>query len=174
MEQGVAPEWVTAYLPILLWTAIVIGAVWLVLAFFDYRNRQAYNLTMSDRGGASGEDPGFLKVDKEKRDAAIAAGEAFDRKVAAKEAARAAAEAPSTSTATGVAGWGAGIFAFLTMITAVIGAFGRVEYYDSAARQLTNVERLGEIIGTYWLGFIIVLILIAIQIWQFATSMKKS
>ena len=174
MEQGVAPEWVVAYLPIMLWAAIAVGAVWLVLTVLDYMNRRAYNLTMSDRGGSPGAEPGFLKVDQEKRDAVIAAGEKFDEKIAAQEAARAAAQAPVPSRATHVAGWGAGVFGVLTLLTAVIGAFGRVEFYDTAARQLTNFERLGQIIGTYWLGFVIVLILIAIQIWQFALTMKKS
>ncbi len=174
MERGLAPEWVASALPILLGVAIALGAIWLGLALLDYLNRRAYNLTVADRTGNGGSKPGFLSVDQEKRDAAIAAGEAFDQKIAQQEAERAAKSAPTASRAASFAGWGAGIFGFLTMITAALGAFGRIEYYDAAARQLTNFERLGQIIETYWIGFLIVAIMIAIQIYQFIVTVKKS
>lgn len=169
MEPGLAPGWVESALPILLGVAVVLGVIWLGLALLDRLNRRAYNLTVADRTGNGGRQPDFLKVDEEKRAAAIEAGKAFDEKVARSEA----AAAPGRNAAQAYAGWGAGLFAFLTLATAIIGAFARVEYYDTAVRQISNFERLGQIIETYWLGFIVVLLLIAIQIYQFIVTVKK-
>lgn len=170
MEPGLAPGWVESALPILLGAAVVLGLVWLGLALLDYFNRRAYNLTVADRTGNGGRQPDFLGVDHEKRAAAMEAGKAFDEKVAREEE---AAASGGKSAARDYAGWGASIFAFLTLATAVIGAFARVEYYDTAVRQFSNFERLGQIIQTYWLGFIVVLLLIAIQIYTFIVTVRK-
>lgn len=171
MEPGVAPEWVVEYLPVFLWAAAAVGAIWLVLTILDYLNRRAYNLTVSDRGGDPGETPGFLKVDHEKRAAAQRAGEAFDEKIKARDAAEAAAADAATSggaarQALSLARLGTIALAIISVATAAIGAIGRIEYYDEAARRLTSWERLTEIISTYWLGFVVVAALLAIQIYQ--------
>lgn len=169
MGAGVAPDWVAQVLPLMLWAAAAAGAVWVVLAALDYYNRRAYNLTMGDRGGAGGRTPDFLKVDKAKREAARQAGETFDAKVAARDAAEASAAAgapPEPSKALTLARLATIGFAAISIVTVAVGAIGRIEYYDEAVRRLSNWERLTEIISAYWIGFVVVALMIAAQIYH--------
>lgn len=166
MDLGVAPEWVSQTLPLMLWGAAIAGGVWLVFVVLDYVNRRDYNLTVADRGG-SGEKPDFLSVDHEKREAAKRAGEAFDEKIEQRdqaEAAEAAAPAAKAKRVLTLASIATAFFAVITVATAAIGAIGRIEYYDEAVRRLSSWERLVEIISAYWLGFLVVALMIAAQI----------
>lgn len=168
MNPGVAPDWVAQWLPIILGLTVIAGAVWLVFVLLDYLNRKDYNLTPADRGGAGGSKPDFLSVDHAKRAQAQAAGEAFDQKIAARDRAEAeaAAPAPARSKFGGVARMVTLIFSILTIVVVGVGAFGRIERYDEAVRQLTNMERLTEIVSTYWMGFLVVIGLVVAQIFQ--------
>ncbi|MEM1419884.1 MAG: hypothetical protein AAGF51_04595 [Pseudomonadota bacterium] len=172
MEPGVAPEWVQQLFPWMIWGAVIVGLIWLVLLTLDYLNRRAYNLTMADRGGSGG-DPGFLKVDKDKRDAAIAAGEDFDKKIEARDAAERAPTPSAAAQYLPIAKVVTAVFALLTMVTAVLGSVGRIEYYDEAVRRLSSWERFSEIVSNYWLGFVVVLLLIAIQVYQFVLQLRS-
>lgn len=168
MQADVAPEWVALLLPIVLWAALAAGVAWLVLAALDYYNRRAHNLTMSDRGGSGGRAPDFLTVDHEKREAARRAGEVFDEKIAARDAAEAAAAAgePARSPAMGWARIATVFFAVVTVITVAIGAIGRIETFDEGVRRLSSWERFSEIVSIYWLGFLVVAAMVAVQIFH--------
>jgi len=169
MEPGVAPDWVVQLLPIVLWAAIAAGALWLVLRILDYANRRAYNLTMADRGG-KGADPGFLSVDHDKRAAAQTAGDAFDAKIAARDAAEAAGDAPppATSAKTSISKLVTLALGAVTAISVVVGAVGRIEVYDDAVRRLTSWERLSEIVATHWVGFVVAALIIVAHVVQTA------
>lgn len=167
MDAGVAPEWVSQFLPVVLWGAAIAGAVWLVFVGLDYLNRRDYNLTVADRGGSGGK-PDFLAVDHEKREAARRAGEALDARLEARDRAEADAAGPAAAKARRaltLASIATAFFAAVTVATAAIGAIGRIEYYDEAVRRLSNWERLVEIISAYWLGFLVVALMVAAQIY---------
>ncbi|MCI4666274.1 MAG: hypothetical protein MRY74_16295 [Neomegalonema sp.] len=166
MEAGVVPGWVAQALPIILWATAALGAVWVVLAVLDYLNRRAYNLTMADRGGNGGAQPDFLRVDGDKREEARRAGEAFDEKMRARDAAEAGEPSAPNQSALSLTKIITLIFAVITAITVIVGAIGRIEYYDAAVRRLSSWERFVEIVNAYWPGFIIVALIVAAQIYH--------
>lgn len=167
MNASVAPDWVIQVLPVALWAAVIAGLVWLAFVGLDYLNRRDYNLTVADRGGSGGPDPDFLKVDHEKREAARRAGAVFDHKMEDRAEAAAAGEpTPNARKAIGVAKFSTVFFAFASAATVAIGSLGRIEFYDEAARRLSSWDRMAELISTYWLGFLVVAVLIAAQIYH--------
>jgi len=164
-----APGWVADLLPVALWASVVAGAVWLVLSLLDYQHRKAYNLTIGTRGG-KGATPDFLTVDHEKRAAARAAGDAFDAKIAARDLSEAEAErAPGPAPAgkaMSIAKLATAAFGTVTAISVILGAVGRIEFYDDAVRRLTSWERLVEILEAHWIGFVVAALIIVAHIAQ--------
>lgn len=174
MGAEAAGGWSGGLLPITIWAGAVFAVLWLILSWLEARERRAYNLTRADIDG-KGADPGFLKVDHEKRAAAIEAGKVFDEKIAARDAGEAAS--PMVEKAKAALPWMQTLtvaFGIVSIALAGLSAFARVETLDATVRQLTSVEAFVAIIQQYWVGFLIVIATILVQIFKFYQSQKSS
>ena len=134
--------------------------LWLIFWYLNYKRRRALNLTVAESARQDGVQPDFLKVDHDKRDAALRAGETFDAKIAARDAPQ--EPAPVVDKCRGAAKIVTILLALVTMLTGIVGALMRVEIYDEAVRRLGVWENMVAIITQYPLGFAIAVGIIAV------------
>src|SRR6185503_3262066 len=102
----------TLFLGIVQWTVLGFAMVWVGARIIGTLHRRAYNLTYAESGVSRKVQPDFLKVDRHKRQEAIARGEQYD------EALNKRGDAPPTPIGS-VRRW-AGLGATLT---ALVGLF---------------------------------------------------
>ncbi len=134
---------IEAALAVLLAVSAVACILWLVLALFDRRRRQAFNLTRAETAsGAVKLD--FLSVDRAKREAAIARGR--EATVTLSEASASSGSVLSRRLALGAA-----VVSFATAATSAIQKVGTVqELYGKAGFFWAHFS---EILLRYWVGF---------------------
>lgn len=140
--------------------ALIIGAaIWLILSILEVMRKRSLNLTTAETARASGAQPGFLKVDQAKRDAAMQGGAAFDAHVAQRDA-----PAPETGPvkAKGLAGKCTVLLAILSLFTGIIGALMRVEAYDSAIKKFGIWDNVVETVSNHTVGFVVAMCVIAV------------
>lgn len=160
-------ETLDTILQVLSWLVVAFGGVWLVTGVIGYMHRRAYNLTRAESGGKA-ITPDFLKVDKKKRDAAIARGEAYTEELAQRAAPPPTARAEFWSRAAAL------ITATFTLLGAVVGTLTRVESLEEGARQLSSFETLTAIVTDHPIGTTIAVLVIGANIVIFVKATKKT
>ena len=147
-------ETIDSILALVVPIMIVAAILWLLAWFWSYRRRRALNLTTAETVRQSDAQPGFLKVDRDARQAKMEGGAAFDAHVAARDAPPPEV-APVAETCRGWAKVVTVLLALVTMLTGVVGALMRVEMYDEAVRRFGVWDNFVAIVTQYPLGFAI-------------------
>lgn len=163
-------ETLDTILQVLSWLVVAFGGMWLVTSVIGYMHRRAYNLTRAESGGGKPITPDFLKVDKKKRDAAIARGEAYSEVLEQ----RAAVAASPASKAEFWSRAAALITATFTLLGAVVGTLTRVESLEEGARQLSSLDTFTGIVRDHPIGTTIAVIVIGANIVVFVKATKKT
>jgi hypothetical protein len=160
---------------------ITIGllAVWIFLALVAWWRRRAYNLTVASTHQRSKKaQPDFLSVDKKAREKAIERGEEHEEELDARDEAEAeaAAELAAVGQPIGFAKRMAGIattaMSIFTLLTAISGAALNVGKMDEQFQQLTAGGKIEYLIHEHPFGVIVVLLIIAFQVWKFFNQKK--
>lgn len=162
------PDSIERFLEIASWVVVGAGALWLVTSIIGIFYRGAYNLTHTESGSTKPVTPDFLKVDHAKRDAAITRGKAYDSELARRET-------PS-KTVRNACRWSrvfATAAAFVTLLTAVIGAFEKAASYQGNIERYTTWDGLMDLVSTYPIGTVVAVAVIAANIYVFVTKVRK-
>jgi len=163
--------WTEAVLSYLIPLLIVCCVIWIGFTILDGMRNRAFNLTTSETvGGSSSDRPDFLKVDHEKREAALRGGEAFDAHVQKRDA---SSEAVSSSARTGIAGKCTVLLAILSLVTGAIGALMRVEAYDNAVRKFGIWDNVVETVSNHPVGFVVAMAVIAVAAFNVFRAIHK-
>ncbi len=166
------PENINQILDIVTWGLVIFGVAWLVTSVLGAMNRRAYNLTHAESGGSKKIEPDFLKVDKAKREAAIARGERYDEQLAKREApARPANPVSAAGTWSRIA---ASATALIGVVFTAVTTMQRVGVTDEAVRDLGNWEKLKTIISQHQMGAVLCLAVIASNVYIVVRKMQKS
>lgn len=161
-------ETLDTILQVLSWLVVAFGGLWLVTGIIGYMHRRAYNLTRAESGGGKAITPDFLKVDKKKREAAIARGEAYTEELAQRAAPPPTAKAEFWSRAA------AFITATFTLLGAVVGTLTRVESLEAGARELGSFDTFIAIVKDHPIGTTIAVLVIGANIVIFIKATKKT
>ena len=163
------PETIDTVLRIVSWCVIGFAAIWFVTSVIGFFHRRAYNLTHAESGPSRPITPDFLKVDKAKRDAAIARGEAYEKVLDTREA-------PAPKTVKKVASWSR-IFAtgaaLIGLFTTVIGAIAQVESYQERLENYSSWDRLVDLATQNPIGTTVTLAVIAANIYLVVKKIQK-
>jgi len=142
------PDW----LVYMMWAAVAFAALWLISTVFIYMRRRATNLTSAQQAGVKKDaTPDFMKVDQKAREAALQRGEAFEKELAAREAAEAAARAgKAKKEPIGMLKMLSGIAAFLFSLFTLLGSvLGTFRTLDQAGVQLSKFDQVGAIVSQH-------------------------
>jgi hypothetical protein len=170
METELArPETIDAVLRIASWCVIGFAALWLVTSIIGAFYRRAYNLTHTESGSSQNVTPDFLKVDRAKREAAIARGQAYDQVLERREAA-ARAPVKTAMTWSRILATGA---ALVTFLTAVIGAFEKIEAYQDNLEEMGSFDRFMQLIAQNPIGTAVAVAVVAANIYLVARKIQK-
>lgn len=170
METELSPDNIDSMLRIASWVVVGTGALWLVTSIIGVFYRGAYNLTHTESGSTKPITPDFLKVDQAKRDAAIERGKAYDTVL--KEREKAAARGPVKTVGT----WSrifATAAAFVTLLTAVIGAVEKAGSYQGHIERYSSWDALVELFNQYPIGATVALAVIAANLYIFIRKVRK-
>jgi len=152
--------------------ALIVGAIiWVVLTIFDAMRKRALNITTAETVGKSDAQPGFLKVDQAKRDAALQGGAAFDAHVANRDI---QATDPTATKAKGLAGKCTVLLAVLSLLTGAIGALMRVEAYDSAIKKFGVWDNIVETVSNHTVGFVVAMCVIAVAVFNVVRALQRN
>ena len=155
-------------LPLVMWLCIGLAALWLILSLYARWQRRTYNLTYAEKGG-KGAEPDFLKVDHEKRKAALERGTRREEVAVA---------APPRTRYSRIAGYAATLFAVLTLLVAVLKAVTSLDEYTAmaseAASLVTDTDAMGAVLRDYWPGLLIAVAVILVQVGKLVTTLKKT
>jgi hypothetical protein len=165
------PTTIDTALRILSWCIIGFGALWLVTSVIGYFHRRAYNLTHAEAGRSKNIKPDFLKVDKDKRDAALEKGKAYDEVLAAREV------PASVATVAKVGLWsrlGAIATATLAVVAAIFGTVTKVDSIQSGINSMSSWDRLGHFVGQNKAGTVVAIVVIGANIVVYVNALKKS
>lgn len=163
------PDNIDRILQIVSWVVVASGALWLVTSIIGVFYRGAYNLTHTESGSTKPITPDFLKVDQAKRDAAIARGKAYDSVLKDREK---AARGPAKTVGT----WSrifATAAAFITLLTAVIGAVEKAGSYQGQIERYSSWDALVELFNQYPIGATVALAVIAANLYIFIRKVRK-
>lgn len=151
---------------------IATAAIWLALWLYQSMRQKSLNLTTSEVVREQGVEPGFLKVDQEKRDAALKAGETFDRHVEDRDA-----PPPADDGVAKYKGYARLLTIFLalvSLVTGTIGALMRIEAYDSAVERFGVWDNAMKIISEHPVGFAVAIGVIGIVAFNFVRSLRAN
>jgi uncharacterized membrane protein YdbT with pleckstrin-like domain len=153
--------------------------VWIFLALVAWWRRRAYNLTVASTHGRSKQaQPDFLSVDKKAREKAIDRGEAHEEALDARDEAE--AEAAEALAAAGkpigfakrLAGFATTAMSIFTLLTAISGTVLNIGKMNDQVAELTASGKLEYLIKEHTFGVIVVLLIIAFQVWKFFNKKK--
>ncbi len=159
---------------ILFWatTALIVFAIlWLLLWIYKTLRAKSLNLTDMQKVDQTDVQPDFLKVDHEKRQAALNGGEAFDRYVAERDAPpadKAAHKCCLLAKALTIT------LAIASLATGIVGALMRVEAYDEAVKKYSAWDNLTALISKYPVGFTVAVAVICIVGFNFYRSLRTA
>lgn len=144
---------------------ILATLVWLVLLGYLAYRRKVLNLAKAETVNTDVEKPAFLSVDHDGRQAKLDGGAKFDNYVSERDAPVAppitkADDAPSKYCA--FAKLATIIFALITLVTGVVGAFMRVQLYDETVRSLGVWSNLQSMVKSYPVGFAFALCIVLV------------
>ncbi|MEO8259097.1 MAG: hypothetical protein ABI868_17245 [Acidobacteriota bacterium] len=162
------PDNVNQILDVVTWALVAFGIVWLVTSVIGAMHRRAYNLTHAESGRSRKIQPDFLKVDKGKREAAVARGAQYDEQLARREA------ASPVATATLWSRIAASASALIGVVFTTVTTIQRVGATDEAVRDLGNWEKLKTIVSQHQLGAVLCVAVIASNIYIVVRKLQKS
>ncbi len=166
---GFPPDNINSLLEILTWALLAFGALWLVTGIIGVMHRRAYNLTHAESGSSKNIQPDFLRVDKAKREAAIARGERYDAKLAERE------EAPKSPIAT-VCTWSrvaATAAALLGLFVTIITSLQRINSLQAGVEDLSNWDKLSTIASQNQIGTVLAIAIIGSNAYMVVKSLQK-
>jgi hypothetical protein len=167
------PGWVHDLLVPLGFALVALFVAWLVLAILGALHRRAYNLTKAETARPRAEDPSFLKVDHEAREAALARGDAYvrpaDRETGEKAAAR---TAPSSSIWAFLCRLGVILVAVAHFGVVVVSVADATYNAERVVQDISASDRFTAIVSKYWLGLSLGAIVLAAEIVRFVQSRR--
>jgi hypothetical protein len=174
------PAWLQTPLLVL---GIALAALLLLNFLFSIlraAHRRAYNLTKAEtaKAGKAG-GPAFLAVDRAARDEALRRGDAYERPA---DLAAAQAAAPGAAPAAkgepfafgrlacrfGAIAVGAG-----HVILLIATLFRTSRDADAVWSRITTWDRFTAVVGRYWFGFALVLLVIAVEVARYLHRKKR-
>jgi len=174
MQSGSGLSWVDSTLQVLVVVLLLGFVTWLVLALFGHFNRRAYNLTVAESTGRP-RTPTFL--DNHGRQAELRAKAVeFDQRSV--EQGIQDVQMPGTASqlmmlCTRWVRWLTLVASLVSFVVASYGAVASIELYDSIGHQLTNMDRFTNIIKAHWLGAIVAIVVIVIELVRFCSSINR-
>jgi len=162
--------WVETFLNTATPLLIVGAIIWVILTILAATRRRALNLKTAETVSKTNTQPGFLKVDQAKRDAALQGGAAFDEHVANRDA---PPLDPAQGKARGLAGKCTVLLAILSLITGAIGALMRVEVYDQAVRKFGVWDNIVETVSNHTVGFVVAMAVIAVAAFNVFRTIQR-
>jgi len=163
-------NWVDTVLSGVVPALILSALAWIALSVFDLMRKRALNLTTAETVSQNTNQPGFLKLDAEKRDAALKAGEAFDDYVVNRDTQSAVTE---PTKAKGIAGKCTVFLALLSLLTGAIGALMRVEAYDNAIKKFGVWDNVVETVSNHTVGFVVAMAVIAVAVFNVVRAIQR-
>ena len=163
------PENIDQILTAVTWALVAFGVVWLVTSVIGVMHRRAYNLTHAESGRSKKIQPDFLKVDKAKRESAIARGERYDEQLARREAPP--SPISNASLWSRIAASGA---ALIGLVFTAVTTMQRVTVTDEAVRDLGNWEKLKTIISHHPVGATLSVAVIVANVYVVVRKLQKS
>jgi hypothetical protein len=145
------PAWLTTWLEPLLYVFYVFVALWLVA----YWRRRAYNLTPVASARAKGSVPDFLRPQPQ-----------FSTPPA--EPVR------GNNTFGLLSRVGVVLLALANLTIAGAGAIARAGQTHEVFYQLSSLERWQTIIGRYWIGFILAVLVIAVELVRCISTLRAA
>lgn len=150
-----------AMLDVMIPVFSVLCLAWIVFATIGLFRRRAYNLTSAESAGARRITPDFLRIDRAKREAALAAGTVFD--AARTPAASPDIVAPSSRIAR-VSRLLALVSAILTFVAAAFAAVDKMETVQGVYDRMTaSVHEFVDVIARHQVGFAFATAVIAVN-----------
>ena len=179
------PEGLSSWLDLLTVGVLLLAAAWAILALIGWYQRRAYNLTVVDDARAQRTQADFLQVDHAAREAALARGDAYieqrTRDTVGGEAPAAPLEPGAKAAAPGgvgrmsqVARIGAVLFAMVNVVVVGAGALMRAESTHQFFAQLSHWERWKVLLGNYWIGFVVAVLVILLQLFYLGRAIVRA
>lgn len=167
------PDAIDRTLQIVAWCVVVFGGLWLVTSVIGYVHRRSYNLTHAESGPSKNIKPDFLKVDKAKRDAAMARGEAYSQTLADREKPAAPPPSPvqALSVWSRVAATGAAV---IGLVATVVGTLQKIDSIQAGVERLSSWDTFSAIVRENAVGATVAAIVIAANVVVVVKKMQKS
>ncbi len=161
------------WLTLLLWSTLGIAIFWLTLLVFITWRRGVTNLTpVTSPSVRSGAQPGFLEVDRDAHKAALGRADAFDKQLTARDKQESKARAKKIKARAGrtplrVAGIASLFMSIFSLATLISGAVWQVTWIGTVWNTYTAGERIGEVIRTHPVAFVVCVAVIFYHIISF-------
>ncbi len=168
------PPSLTTWLGPLSWAVVLLTLVWALAWAFDHWKRKRYNLTSAGQAEPRGRQPDFLRIDREKRAAQIARGEAYRRAHEGQSeddtgGDEEAVQEPSPSPWLRILRIVVVVAALANVVSVTAGALLRIESTHAFFMSLTDLERWVALVREYWIGFLVAVGVILGQLYRFGT-----
>lgn len=153
----------------LKWAMLAFGGLWLITGVVSAMHRSAYNLTHAESGSNKKIQPDFLKVDKAKREAALARGEQFDDQLARREA--------PPSTVDQACSWSrlaASAAAVIGLLFTAITTLARIGPTGQALQDLSNWDALKAIVSQNQVAATLCVAVVASNAYTVIRNLQKS
>ena len=168
--QTFPPANAALFLEIVQWTLFGFAIVWVIARVIGTLHRRSYNLTYAESGRSKNVQPDFLKVDKYKRQDAIARGEQFDDALESRGDG-------SPSPIGAVRKWsgvGATLAALVGLFFSAVMTLNAVTTADGIVRDLGNWEKLRLLVSQHQLGAIVCAAVIVSNAYAVLIKLQKN
>ncbi len=162
-----------AILQVLTWVLVALAAVWLITTVIRYFYRRAYNLTHAESGKSRDIKPDFLKVDKDKRQAALDRGAAYDARLAARET-ESAGKAATVEKAWYWSRIAATSAAILTLVATVLYTLDSVETIEKGLKQFSSWDRFAQLVSQHKVAAAVAIAVIGANIIATVKTIRKA
>lgn len=171
--MNTVPPELSSWLGPLSWAMVILALLWLVVWLFDRWQQKRYNLISTTEAERKGPHPDFLRIDRKKRAAQIARGEAYRR--SRESSSGSEPEERPEPAASPKRKW-ARLLRTIVIVTALAnvlavtaGALLRIESTHEFFVSLTDFERWAVLVRQYWIGFLVAVGVILGQLYRFGT-----
>ncbi|MEO5938003.1 MAG: hypothetical protein ABIQ43_03225 [Sphingomonas sp.] len=154
---------------------LAVVALWIFLALVAWWRRRAYNLTIASTARRNKKaEPDFLHVDKEAREAAIERGHEHETELTERERVEAevAAGRDPVDLSKRIAKMAALLMSVFTLVCSFLGVVGNVGAMEKSVQNLTASGKIQYVITEHPIGTIIVVLVIAYNVWDYFTNRK--
>ncbi len=170
-EALTPPGTASSLLQALSWILIALAALWLISAVISFFYRRAYNLTHAESGRSKDIKPDFLKVDKNKRQAALDRGSAYDAVLDARETAGPARNVEKVRFWSRIA---AGLVAILALGTTIVTTFMNVDAIQEGINKFSSWDRFSQLVGEHKTAAVVAIVVIGSNIIVTVKTLKKT